>query len=60
METPNELEFTEFLENTPEALELAELIKKANAHRIVKMLYNSEITNDYSITGQLKYLKSFD
>lgn len=39
--------------------ELITLIKNAPSHRIVKMLYNCEITNDYSEQNQINYLKSF-
>lgn len=39
--------------------ELIILIENAPSHRIVKMLYNCEITNDYSEQNQINYLKSF-
>lgn len=37
-------------------MELLNLIKESLPHRIVKMLYNCELTNDYSDKNMLSYL----
>jgi len=37
-------------------MELLKLIEESRPHRIVKLLYNCEATNDYSEKNMLKYL----
>jgi hypothetical protein len=39
--------------------ELLLLIENAPSHRIVKLLYHCELTNDFSEKNQINYLKSF-
>lgn len=38
---------------------LLNLIQKATPHAIVKMLYNCEITKDYSEQNQINYLQNY-
>jgi hypothetical protein len=39
---------------------LINLINSATPHAIVKMLYNCELSNDYSESNQITYLQNYN